>query len=538
MLKLKIILQYAFMNICYVLGGNGDISPLPMVGGDRDLNNCLTGAGFTWCEASNECIRRWETPCSDDYNNCNDCLLKQRGGMNIACPIECDTMTPMCNEDNDCGESGFCKGIGECELYLREGDTCGELVFSHMYEERCHPTLECVHSKSGYLPSMPIMANSRGLCKKLCKGDERRDEYGICINNDNKNTDNENNVNENNVPLLMGGYGDSNQCNRPCPPLPECPQPGPDCNYNNPSKDECGCTIGCGEINCIEPPIPPPIDHHICPEVMCMMYCENGYHIDENGCNLCSCNQVVAVDGDCIIPYGDCNGQYVCPKVTEVTHCSEGGIEGATTYRLSLVIREPYVKNIYALYGDNIEGGNPMNIPAAYQVFNTFGSNIGGTSEITNSLSPNSIYDSWLTIGITNGDPNDELGTIGIDFSSWDINNPLIINNGAVFKMNPDDDVNQNEIIIGQLTIPTRARAEAVINVQGKLKNSQNTWKQEKVRFSFVPPSNGITIPDNCEVWYDGCNTCRVSNGVIGICTRIMCLREDNPYCMRTIPGH
>lgn len=26
-----------------------------------------------------------------------------------------------------------------------------------------------------------------------------------------------------------------------------------------------------------------------CPDVMCMMYCENGFEVDDNGCNMCSC---------------------------------------------------------------------------------------------------------------------------------------------------------------------------------------------------------------------------------------------------------
>ena len=64
-----------------------------MIGGSLDSNSCLISAGYTWCESSNECIRQWETPCKDLYDNCNDCLLRQRNGENIACPNSCDLHT-------------------------------------------------------------------------------------------------------------------------------------------------------------------------------------------------------------------------------------------------------------------------------------------------------------------------------------------------------------------------------------------------------------------------------------------------------------
>ena len=47
----------------------------------------------------------------------------------------------------------------------------------------------------------------------------------------------------------------------------------------------------------VEPPvaidthfaIDPLRPEHGCPDVMCMMYCENGFEVDDNGCNMCSC---------------------------------------------------------------------------------------------------------------------------------------------------------------------------------------------------------------------------------------------------------
>ena len=92
MFGLKVIVQFAFLMVGFSTEINGDIMP-HMVGGQRDLNNCLTGAGYTWCESSQSCIRQWETPCEDNYNDCNDCLKRQTKGENIACPLYCDTTT-------------------------------------------------------------------------------------------------------------------------------------------------------------------------------------------------------------------------------------------------------------------------------------------------------------------------------------------------------------------------------------------------------------------------------------------------------------
>ena len=61
-----------------------------------------------------------------------------------------------------------------------------------------------------------------------------------------------------------------------------------------------------------------------------------------------------------------------------------------------------------------------------------------------------------------------------------------------------------------------------------------SAWKQKGIVFNIIPPSNNPhSIPPTCVSWYDGCNTCQVSNGQLGSCTRMMCFREDNPRCTR-----
>ncbi len=559
MFGFKLLIQSAFVLFNYALGGNGDVMPIVggnmPVGGQRDPNDCLIGAGFTWCEETQNCIRRWETPCADNYADCNDCLKRQRNGENIACPTQCDTVSPTCETDEDCGNTHFCRpttmnidGPKECVLYSEEGDSCGGYTLP-AYQSRCKPSFECANTAG------PMIADAPGTCMRPCDPPGVRDAYGNCRS-------------IRGPPIMvpgpvLTGTVDDIDCNSECMPLP-CVAPGPDCEYTPPEPNECGCATECGEINCYavyplpapmpspptpSPPTPSP-PTQVCSEVMCMMYCENGWQIDENGCNMCACNSLPPDTNNqelCPIPYQECNNEYVCPKVTEITHCGEGGISGYTTYQLSLVVQNPNIMNIYALFGDNkfntFTPAGQLVVPGAYQVSNIFGTNLGGVPESTYQFSKNSMYDSWLTIGITDGDPENKLGTIGIDFESWNLNTPLIVDNGAVFLLDPEErSTNLEEIVVGQLTIPNDVSANMILNVQGKFfGNNQGTWKEYQINFEIVPPvriDGEGSIPDNCSVWYDGCNTCQVRDGQLGACTRMMCFREDTPYCMNFNNGH
>jgi len=42
---------------------SSDVDPSDFVGGDRDANDCIPSAGYSWCPASQECLRPWETAC-------------------------------------------------------------------------------------------------------------------------------------------------------------------------------------------------------------------------------------------------------------------------------------------------------------------------------------------------------------------------------------------------------------------------------------------------------------------------------------------
>ena len=411
-----------FLFSSYILNVFGQNS-IPLVGASRDDNNCLISAGYTWCETSQRCIRQWETPCSDNFLDCEDCLTKQRKGMNIACPRNCDM---------------------------------------------------------------------------------------IAID-----------------PIAVD----------PMPPVyyPPAPTPTPSSGSN-------------------EPTVVNPFIHTPCPDVMCMMFCPDGNQLDDNGCQMCQCNDPSPQSQECPLTQPSCDGyNYVCPKITEITHCNMNGINGHTTYQLSLMVQEnKNVKNIYAIYGnsDNDETLT-MSFPPVYQSPIYQGQNLGGVSQYMTGIFPDTSFDSWLTIGLTNGDPQGTISSIGIDFTQWDESTALEVDNGAVFLMDPSntDLIDQgNEIVIAQITIPTYSSPTVIINVQGKTIDFTNnvadkSWTEKNILFPIIPPVYNVpdTVPENCVSWFDGCNTCSANNGVLGGCTRMMCFREETPHCLQyssVVAGH
>ena len=100
-----------------------------------------------------------------------------------------------------------------------------------------------------------------------------------------------------NTEPLLGGSRDDNNClisagyswcesSNSCIRSWETP-----CKDHFTSCDDClnqqrkGRNIACPSNCDVESPISIPLPSDHCPEVMCMMYCENGFIQDSNGCN-------------------------------------------------------------------------------------------------------------------------------------------------------------------------------------------------------------------------------------------------------------
>ena len=139
-----------------------------------------------------------------------------------------------------------------------------------------------------------------------------------------------------------------------------------------------------------------------------------------------------------------------------------------TTYRLK-VTPDSSAQNIYSIFGTPLSGA--MRLPAAYQCADPFGVNTGGTSPAVWATANDATtgyaqYDSWLTVGITDGDTG-ALGTVGIDFGAWTESAGLTVSDGAVFWMQPDS-APSGETVVAQVTLASGADATVVMGVQGR----------------------------------------------------------------------
>ena len=242
----------------------------------------------------------------------------------------------------------------------------------------------------------------------------------------------------------------------------------------------------------------------------------------------------------CPLQQPSCEGYtYLCPKLTEVTNCNSDGIEGYTTFRLSVITKPNMdIQNLYAIYGD--VDGEPLHLPPAYQSSFNYGSNLGGINPFIINTYPDTKYDSWLTIGLSNGDINNDLSSIGLNFEDWSEEKGLDVTNGAIFLMDPEEKiVYDDEYLLAQITVRENSNPIVVLNVQGKTSNtygppSERSWTERNIRYDLISPQIDETrIPHGCIIWYDGCNSCMVNRGNTGVCTELECSSYDTPSCLR-----
>ena len=94
-------------------------------------------------------------------------------------------------------------------------------------------------------------------------------------------------------------------------------------------------------------------------------------------------------------------------------------------------------------------------------------------------------YDSWLTVGIDDGDTGGLLGSVGINFAGWTDSAGIEVDNGAVFWMTPGDGPT-TESLVAQLTVTT-GTLDATINAQGRSTGGSDDWQARNI--NYVPYS-------------------------------------------------
>jgi hypothetical protein len=97
-----------------------------MVGNDTDEHGCIPSAGYVWCEELQECIRPWETNCTESPMVGND--SDEHGCKGSAGYVWCEdlqecvrTWETACVSLIDEVAQGFCNGENVDKVYV-----CGD----------------------------------------------------------------------------------------------------------------------------------------------------------------------------------------------------------------------------------------------------------------------------------------------------------------------------------------------------------------------------------------------------------------------------
>lgn len=158
---------------------------------------------------------------------------------------------------------------------------------------------------------------------------------------------------------------------------------------------------------------------------------------------------------------------------------------GPNGYQTWRVVATPggQAANVYTIFGD---ASGPMQVPSAYQVAAPFGVGIGGTNPAFWPIAATPAmgyaeYDSWLTVGITDGDASGELSSIGLDFNAWDNSHLFYMcNDCAIFWMTPDS-APSGPTTVAQLTVPTGTVHNLIIGLQGRSRGGEDDWQAHRV---------------------------------------------------------
>jgi hypothetical protein len=108
-------------------------------------------------------------------------------------------------------------------------------------------------------------------------------------------------------------------------------------------------------------------------------------------------------------------------------------VEGYVTLRLLYTLSSEQ-RNVYAMSGT---ADGSMQFPAAYQVTTPFGVDVGGVPPAFFPFE-DSEFDSWLTVGLTEGNSGELALSPGFGIDTWTADSSFETDNGSVFWMSPD----------------------------------------------------------------------------------------------------
>lgn len=62
-----IVFIIVIISYSYFQKGTNDEGNFQIIGGDKDSQGCLVGAGYSWCESKQKCLRIWEESCAESF---------------------------------------------------------------------------------------------------------------------------------------------------------------------------------------------------------------------------------------------------------------------------------------------------------------------------------------------------------------------------------------------------------------------------------------------------------------------------------------
>ena len=168
------------------------------------------------------------------------------------------------------------------------------------------------------------------------------------------------------------------------------------------------------------------------------------------------------------------------------------------TIQLSIILDDAQA-NLYSVFGN---AQSSMALPPAWQQATPFGVDIGGVNPaFYSALTPGSVaqaeFDSWITIGASDGSLGTAIASIGIDWPSWSVSSGLDeITDGAVFLMDPTIGPT-GTVLVAQLTVPSGQGGSATMSAQGKVAGGDSDWQCPGATWTWDAASSSSGVNSN-----------------------------------------